>query len=107
MDNQAKIEKIKKDYTMTIRTVTGPIELVGQKHELMKFRDILKDQKNRHVFLECPPWLLTWAPWLIGISVKPIDITAIIIQDKEIAPKMSNAIAVPGRGFGRGPMAMS
>lgn len=97
-----EIEKVEKDLTLTIRTGTGPIELIGPKAELMKFRDRIKDQKNRNNFLECPPHLLTWAPWLIGVTILPKDVSAIIIQDKDLAPRKAPGLMVPGGGFGQG-----
>ena len=78
--SKEEILKVESDMTMMIRTSSGPVELLGPKSELMKFRDQLKDKDNRHKFLECPPHLLTWAPWLVGVSILPADVGVIVIQ---------------------------
>lgn len=90
-----EIEVPETDRLMIIRTTTGPVELIGPKRDLMKFRDQLKDKDNRHTFIECPPHLLTWAPWLEGISVLPTTISVIVIQNKELSPKRKPGVLVP------------
>lgn len=85
--SKEEILKVESDMTMTIRTSSGPVELLGQKSELMKFRDQLKDKENRHKFLECPPHLLTWAPWLVGVSILPADVGVIVIQIPSLVPQ--------------------
>jgi len=90
-----KIETVEKDYVLVIRTSTGPIELVGQKHELMKFLDQLEDPKNRQKFLRCPQHLLTWAPWLEVVAVRPADVGAIVIKDQSKAPQRNQGILAP------------
>lgn len=98
-----KIEKVQEDMCMVIRTSTGPVELVGPKSDLMKFRDQLKDKDNRHKFLECPPHLLSWARWLEGVSILPANVGAIVIKIPSLAPRQNTGLLLPGQGgMGRG-----
>ena len=92
-----KIEKVETDRMMLLRIISGSVQLIGPKHELMKFKKQLEDQKNRHIHIECPPHLLTWAPWLDNVSVIPAEIQVIIIQDPDKAPRKPG-LALPA-GF--------
>jgi hypothetical protein len=105
MDKE-KIETVKKDLTLEIRTGTGPVELVGPRADLIKFRDLIKHETNRNIFLECPPHLLTWAPWLVGVTILPKDISVIVLKDKDLAPRRASGVMVPNTGFGPGPVAI-
>lgn len=96
VNGKEKIHEVKEDLIMLVRTSTGPVELLGPKADLMKFRDQLKDKENRHKFLECPPHLLTWAPWLVGVSILPADVGMIVIQIPSLTPKQKPGLFLPG-----------
>lgn len=89
-----EIETVKSDRMMLIRLASGPVQLIGPKYELMKFKKQLDDPKNRHIRIECPSHLLTWAPWLEIVSVMPAEIDVIIIQDPDKAPRKTG-LALP------------
>jgi len=88
--------------------LNGPILLTGSSLDLMKFKDQLEDKENRQKFLVCPKHLMTTSPWIKYCSVRPAQVTMIVIGNTNEVPRRSN-ISVPGAaagpGFGRGPVA--
>ena len=107
-EQTTKIEEVKPDLRMTIVTSNGPILLTGPEQELMKFKGQLEDKENRQKYIVCPPYLMSTEPWIKYVSVRPAQITMIVIINPNEIPRKSNLSvpgSVPGPGFGRGQLA--
>lgn len=106
-ENTNKIEAVKPDLRMTIATLNGPILLIGPEQDLMKFKAQLEEKENRQKFIVCPKHLMTTEPWIKDCSVRPAQITMIVIVNPNELPKKQNLLVPAGGvpGIGRGPMA--